>query len=78
MLYLSKGPDAFFYVGKELPMGKETGTKVWWCKSFGIPFVTRNGKDLIIHLSKKLNTGDLKWLSLMGLACQCSLGYVNM
>ena len=63
-LILGKAPDAFFYVGTELPVGESTGTLVPYPIGTDGVLVEYDGSvDVIITLPENINAADVKWLS---------------
>ena len=62
-LYTGRGPDAFFYVGAELPVGHDTGVLIQHPSGSDAPLKKIDGINITLTLPGELKTSQLKWLS---------------
>ena len=57
------GPDAFFYVGRELPVGHKTGTLIPHPPGSANPLTRMDKTNITLTLPDNLETSKIKWLS---------------
>ena len=62
-LHTGGGPDAFFYVGSELPVGHKTGTLIPHPPGSANPLTKIDNNNITLTLPDNLETSKIKWLS---------------
>ena len=72
-------PDAFFYVGRTLPVSKETGILVPYpgSSTSEILLAHDGSTDIILTLPGDLTTSEIKWLSVWCRQFEVSFGDVE-
>ena len=72
-------PDAFFYVGRTLPVSKETGILVPYpgSSSSEILLAHDGNTDIILTLPGDLTTSEIKWLSVWCRQFEVSFGDIE-
>ena len=62
-LHTGGGPDAFFYVGSELPVGHKTGTLIPHPPGSANPLTKIDNNNITLTLPDNSETSKIKWLS---------------